>query len=83
MKLILLIGITIALAFSEDIIPPTLPEFQNANLTRTKGLFQIVTDQRRIDLINVPDVYQPTSYSCGPSSLRAVLELHSILVRES
>lgn len=64
-------------------IPPTLPEFEQANITRAATTTSIVTAQRTISLINVPDVFQSTSYTCGPASLKAVLRYFGLPVRES
>ena len=67
----------------EDIIPPSLPEFVNANITRVANKMYIQTEKRLISLVNIPDILQSTSYSCGPSSLKAVLRYLHVEIPES
>lgn len=83
MRLLILSALLVLAYYSQDYIPPTLPEFENANLTRKKGSYQIVTSQRKIDLVNIPDVYQSTTFSCGPNSLEAVLHYLNVDFHES
>jgi len=44
--------------------------------------FRIVYNKQKIELLNVPDVRQSTSYTCGPSLLQAILMYYGIEKRE-
>lgn len=59
------------------------PDFANATLIRSFTTLQLVTKSKIINLINLPDVRQATDYTCGPSSLQAVLMYYGEEVRES
>lgn len=59
------------------------PDFVNATLTRTFSTLQLVTKSKIINLLNVPDVRQATYYTCGPSSLQAVLMYYGMEEIES
>lgn len=58
------------------------PDFANATLIRTFTTLQLVTKSKIINLISLPDVRQATYYTCGPSSLQAVLIYYGIEVIE-
>ena len=51
-------------------------EFDNATIIKTNGNLLVQTKTKKISLLNVPDVYQATDYTCGPSSLTAVLSYY-------
>lgn len=51
-------------------------EFDNATIIKTNGNLLVQTKTKNISLLNVPDVYQATDYTCGPSSLTAVLSYY-------
>lgn len=51
-------------------------EFDNATIIKTNGNLLVQTKSKNISLLNVPDVYQATDYTCGPSSLTAVLSYY-------
>lgn len=51
-------------------------EFDNATIIKTNGNLLVQTMSKNISLLNVPDVYQATDYTCGPSSLTAVLSYY-------
>ena len=57
-------------------------EFVNATQLRTKDYLRVTLKSRVLKLLNVPDVMQATDYTCGPSSLSAVLSYYSIIYRE-
>jgi predicted double-glycine peptidase len=42
----------------------------------------IQSKNQNISLLHVPDVYQATDYTCGPSSLTAVLSFYGKEYRE-
>ena len=68
---------------SEDVFPPTLPEFLYANLTRAPRRYNVNTPYRVLELVNIPDVIQSTGYTCGPVAMQSVLHYFSLEVRES
>ena len=51
-------------------------EFDNATIIKTNNNLLVQTKSKNISLLNVPDVYQATDYTCGPSSLTAVLSYY-------
>lgn len=51
-------------------------EFDNATIIKTNSNLLVQTKSKNISLLNVPDVYQATDYTCGPSSLTAVLSYY-------
>ncbi len=68
---------------SEDVIPPTTPEFLFANLTRAPKRYNVNTPYRVLQLVNVPDVIQSTNYTCGPVAMQSVLNYFLLEARES
>lgn len=58
-------------------------DFINATITKTPNELQLRLKDRIVKLLNVPDVMQATTYTCGPSSLSAVLSYYRLVHRES
>ena len=57
-------------------------EFDGAYIIHRDYTMQLVLKDRIVKLMNVPDVMQATDYTCGPSSLEAVLNYFHIVARE-
>jgi len=70
---LLVLSLLMVITLSEDVFPPTLPEFLYANLTRAPGRYTANTPYRVIQLVNIPDVIQSTGYTCGPVAMQSVL----------
>lgn len=52
--------------------------FDNAYLIHRNNSLDLILLDRMVRLLNVPDVMQATDYTCGPSSLSAVLNYYQI-----
>lgn len=53
-------------------------EFEKSQVLHSPNNYQIMADSRVVTTLNVPDVFQATDYTCGPSSLTAVLNYFHI-----
>jgi predicted double-glycine peptidase len=53
----------------------------NATIIKTKNYLQLNLKSHSVRLLNVPDVMQATDYTCGPSSLSAVLNYYKLPYR--
>lgn len=62
--------------------PNSQAEFEKASVLHSPEDYQIHADSRVVTTLNVPDVFQATDYTCGPSSLTAVLNYFHIDQRE-
>jgi predicted double-glycine peptidase len=51
-------------------------------LVRKPNTLELFQNKQKIELLNLPDVRQSKSYTCGPSSLQAVLMYYGIEKRE-
>ena len=58
-------------------------DFDNAYIVHRAGYMELVLKDRIVRLLKVPDVMQATRYTCGPSSLSAVLNYFHVVGRES
>ena len=47
--------------------------FTNATILKNNAQLVLGLSDRNVKLLNVPDVMQATDYTCGPSSMVAVL----------
>lgn len=47
--------------------------FDNATIEKSSAKMTLHLSDRTVSLLTVPDVMQATDYTCGPSSLSAVL----------
>jgi predicted double-glycine peptidase len=57
-------------------IPSRPVDFKNATVFKDSKYYMIESDNKNVTVLNVPDVYQATDYTCGPSSLTAVLSYY-------
>lgn len=53
--------------------------FDKATIEKTQKGTKLYLADRVVSLLNVPDVMQATDYTCGPSSLEAVLGYYDLL----
>jgi predicted double-glycine peptidase len=51
-------------------------------LVRKPNTLELFQNKQKIELLNLPDVRQSKTYTCGPSSLQAVLMYYGIEKRE-
>ncbi len=51
-------------------------DFDNATVLKDSKYYRIESRNKNVTILNVPDVYQATDYTCGPSSLTAVLSYY-------
>lgn len=76
----IVIAILLTIAFTAQI--KTVPisrlkgEFENATVIKDSRNYRIESKTKNVTVLNVPDVYQATDYTCGPSSLTAVLSYY-------
>lgn len=54
------------------------PDFDNAVIEKNSTSIQLRLKDRIVYLLNVPDVWQATDYTCGPSSATAILNYYGI-----
>jgi hypothetical protein len=64
--------------FGRDREARTASEFDKAIITHTATEYVLSTASRTVHLLNVPDVFQATDYTCGPASLSAVLSYYRV-----
>jgi predicted double-glycine peptidase len=80
MHRVIVLSVILAIAWAANIrtIPIYSPsaEFDNATVLRDSRNYHIQARTKNVTILNVPDVYQATTYTCGPSSLSAVLSYY-------
>lgn len=76
------ISIALLLAIASTAQIKTIPisskrgEFEDATVIKDSKNYRIESRTKDVTILNVPDVYQATDYTCGPSSLTAVLSYY-------
>lgn len=51
-------------------------------LIRSPDTMELFREGKKVTLLNLPDVRQSTPYTCGPSSLQAILKYYGVDIRE-
>jgi predicted double-glycine peptidase len=73
----LLLAIVSSVQIKTITISPIRGEFDNATVFKDSNNYKLESKTKSVTVLNVPDVYQATDYTCGPSSLTAVLSYYA------